>query len=125
MILYHSTWAELLPSIASRGLLPHVPGEHPHYGPDIGNPALASMTMGRAVVWLTSNPKEWQEPRLSIRLEPNSKFLTHYWSWRMRQPDAHIVRCTIDSAQLDNVQNWFVHFGTINPGRIIAGLTRG
>ena len=94
-----------MPSITSRGLLPHVPGEHAHYGPDIGNPAVVALTMGRAVVWLTSNPREWQELLLSVRLESNSKFLMPYWSWRMKQPDAAIVRRITAPEHLANVGN--------------------
>jgi hypothetical protein len=118
MILYHSTRIEHLESIAKRGLLPHVPGEH-H---DEGHPAVAWLTCGKPVVWLTSDPDEWNPPTLSVRLEPNSKRLSPYWQWRMTQPYAAEMRQAVanEASAWGKAQNWFVYFGIIHPSKIVA-----
>lgn len=142
MILYHTTRIKNLASIAREGLWPHVPG----VVWDGGEPAVARLTHGRPVVWLTADGSEWRHDRheeriscapdtrrLSVRLEPNNKRLMAYWPWLQKHdlPAAACVNRWRAEAQLglserpdQNVPAWFVYFGTIPPDKIVDGLER-
>lgn len=129
MILYHFTRPEFLPAIREQGIVPRaVP--HTLDGDDPRNaPAAFRMTQGKPVVWLTTIPDEWIGVRLDVRLEPNSTRLKQWAPWARRYGMPNLDRIALDAAMREgkdpnDIEQWFVYFGTIPPTRIIAGLER-
>jgi hypothetical protein len=139
MKFYHTTTIERLPSIAREGLRPHVPG----ITWDGGDPGVARLTFGDAVVWLTTDPNEWRHDggtaeafsadarRLTVRLEANNKRLIEFWPWALKH-NPHAIKAsehaeylfaTGHRSDLPNFRAWWIYRGTIAPERIVEGLT--
>jgi hypothetical protein len=129
VILYHFTRPEFLPAIREQGIVPRaVPhtldGDDPR-----SSPAAFCMTQGEPVVWLTTNADEWIGVRLDLRLEPNSTRLKQWAPWAPRHGMLYLDRIALDAAMREgkdpnDIEQCFVHFGTIPPTLIIAGLER-
>jgi hypothetical protein len=131
MILFHVTSVDRLGSIARDGLVPQVPG----VVWNDGDPALARLTGGKPVVWLTTDPDEWRHDAgarlLTVSLAPNSKRLVHYLTWLHRCDPAFYDEMRIRYAcevaargqgAAQNVEAWHVYLGTIRRDQIVDGL---
>ena len=127
MKLYHFTHPAKLPSSTECGLVP--------FTPDV-----EFMTMGNAVVWLTTGKDDsgWIRPkerratarRLTVRIEPANKRLAHFATWLRKQRGSFIGGNGRPGRYGDLIaylpagaeMNWYVYFGTIPPSKI-DGLT--
>jgi hypothetical protein len=133
VILYHFTFAERLPGIRERGLVPHVP--EPNY-----------LTMGKPVVWLTRRVDDvaWTGAKkladlssdvrlLAVRIDPNDRQLGNYVTW-MRglrgmsarldngrvMTGAQILEFCLPEMPKDILADWYVYLGTIPLARIVC-----
>ena len=119
MILYHFTRPEFLPAIREQGIVPRAVPHTPTVTTRATLAAAFRMTQGKPVVWLTTIPDEWIGVRLDVRLEPNSH----------ASSNGHHGHVALDATMREgkdpnDIEQWFVYFGTIPPTRIIAGLER-
>ncbi|MGB3744180.1 MAG: hypothetical protein WBD11_06565 [Xanthobacteraceae bacterium] len=124
MVLYHVTVRDRVARIRREGLKPRVPGK-------VWGKCDPSVTRGKPVVWLTADPASWRHAKhhnkslrnpdgvmLTILINWTAPKLKHYLSWL----DPHKKEHLLDHR--NNPAAWFVYFGRIYPGQIIAGLER-
>jgi hypothetical protein len=154
MRLYHFTNPANFIRIAAEGLTPNVKPEN------------ALMSIGRPVVWLTTNEsnevteadvahlsvyapgERWAvgdfnfggSYRITVNLSRTSKRLAHWSTWMRKHSrvivDENGAASANDAGELlstdwilsrmtpDALSNWYIHFGTIPPGKIELNLTR-
>ena len=123
MILYHFTKPQFLSGIDRDGLLPHLPGAVHQGEPD------PNLTAGKPVVWLTSDPNDWDYSkrrasveRITVRIEPNSARLVHFMTWARKYIPDLIEAVMADSRggpeQVMQAEHWYVYFGTVARNRL-------